>query len=104
MAKKDNYVTDCGDWHLGWGFGGHNKVGKLRMIDTPNKDGVATFEWKGRSQGRHGQKYNFGAFIRFTSNGTDIHAGDTIKGSAPVSGELLKGVNELLDKYRANNQ
>ena len=40
----------CGDWHLGWGLGGHDKVGKLRY-DRETK----MFTWNGRCQGRHGQ-------------------------------------------------
>ena len=47
MKKKTNEV-DCGDWWLGWGYGGNNKIGKLSL-----EDGV--FTWKGHCQGRHGQ-------------------------------------------------
>lgn len=41
--------VECGDWHLGWGLGGHNKIGELRVEGD-------VFTWQGRCQGRHGQK------------------------------------------------
>ena len=31
MGKRNPLTTGCGDWHLGWGFGGHDKLGKLTL-------------------------------------------------------------------------
>lgn len=101
MAKKNMNKTDCGDWHLGWGYGGLNKVGNLTMITPPDKKGMASFEWKGRSQGRHGQKFNYGAFLKFTSDGEKIVKGEQ-EGSAPVQSEILKAVSVLLDRLIAD--
>ena len=42
--------VECGDWYLGWGFGGHNKLGKLETTEEPD-----IYIWKGHAQGRHGQ-------------------------------------------------
>jgi len=103
MTKRTNYVTNCGDWHLGWGFGGSDKIGKLRMTAPPDDNGFAEFEWKGRSQGRHGGGWNFGAFLRFKSDGNSLKSGKS-NGSSPVHSELLKSARELLEKYADNNK
>lgn len=84
----------CGDWHLGWGFAGDDKIGKLST-----QDGV-TFTWKGHSQGRHGQKWNAGAKLVFTSDGEQITEIISQKGSHPRVSELLKSVNELSNKLK----
>lgn len=49
-AKKKLTTVQCGDWHLGWGFGGNNNIGKLTLEGD-------TFTYKGERQGRHGQNY-----------------------------------------------
>ena len=90
MAKKNPLTVSCGDWHLGWGLGGHDKMGKL-TLDTLNN----SFVWKGSSQGRHGRKWNKGAFLVFTyTDGkiTIVHQ----QGSVPVYPELIKGCEEIL--------
>ena len=92
MAKIKNKVN-CGDWHLGWGFGGNDKIGNLAIID---KD---TFLWKGRSQGRHGQKWNSGAWAKFERKENRLEVTEQ-KGSYPKYSELIKSANELL---RLNN-
>lgn len=87
MSNKMN----CGDWHLGWGYGGHDKVGRL----TDNGDG--TFTWKGRSQGRHGSKWNYGAFVTFKLLDGEIEVIDS-KGGYPVTKELVTCAEELTSK------
>lgn len=89
MATK-RLSTSCGDWHLGWGLSGNDKIGKL---STEDKE---TFTWKGWSQGRHGQKWNKGAEVVFTLDGDNL---DIIsqKGSIPRRTELLKGVKTLME-------
>jgi hypothetical protein len=81
----------CGDWHLGWGYGGNDKVGKLSTEDGE------TFRWEGRSQGRHGGKWNLGANCTFTidENGLNVTQQE---GSIPRSSELYNGANRLIEK------
>jgi hypothetical protein len=85
-AKKS---ISCGDWHLSWGFS-TNKIGTLTMLG-PNE-----FIWKGRSQGRHGQKWNTGAKLHFTVD-ADLNIDQTIeeKGSYPRWSEVKKAIVEL---------
>jgi len=59
MAKPKTSVS-ASDWGDTWGLG-TNKVGKLHLINLD----TLTFEWKGHSQGRHGQKWNPGAKCLF---------------------------------------
>ena len=80
--------VNCGDWHLGWGYGGYNKIGKLSLQD----DG--SFLWKGYSQGRHGGTWNKGAFARFSVLDGRIQILEQ-KGSIPIYQELLNGLREL---------
>lgn len=80
--------VSCGDWHLGWGLGGKNKVGKLSTED------LKTFTWDGYSQGRHGQKSNSGAQFVFTlDKGSIVEV--SRKGLIPLTSELLKSVESL---------
>lgn len=85
-------TVNCGDWHLGWGFGGHDKVGKL------STENCKTFTWKGNSQGRHGNVWNRGAKAKL-----ELVDGDVVvleqQGSIPVRKELLKGIEELKAKF-----
>ncbi len=83
----------CGDWHLGWGFGGYNKLGKL----TAEQDGV--FLWKGHSQGRHGQTWNKGAFARFRMVDGRISIIEQ-KGSMPIFQEILNSLRDLEAKMQ----
>ena len=89
MKANKNKSVSCGDWHLGWGFGGNDKIGKLSV----NEDGVYT--WKGSSQGRHGQKWNKGAYITFKLNDKDGVKVIESNGSHPRWTEIMKSVNEL---------
>lgn len=59
--NTETFTTGCGDWGDSWGMS-TNTIGKLRTSD------FITFEWKGWSQGRHGQKWNRGAYFVFTLN------------------------------------
>ena len=87
---KAKLTVQCGDWHLGWGYGGHDKIGKLTLDPVNN-----SFIWKGSSQGRHGQKWNKGAYIVFTYNDGKITIVNS-SGSHPVHSELIKGCEEIL--------
>ena len=78
----------CGDWHLGWGLGGKNKLGKLSTED------FNTFTWDGYSQGRHGNKSNLGAQFAFTLDGERI-VEVSRKGSIPWLSEIYKAVEGL---------
>ena len=82
--------TNCGDWHLGWGFGGNDKIGKLTLDFQSN-----TFRWRGYSQGRHGAKWNQGAKAEFTLNDGKIKILSQ-KGSLPVTKELISSAEKLL--------
>jgi len=96
MSKKNTLTTGCGDWHLGWGFGGHDKLGKLELLPLSN-----TFMWRGYSQGRWGQKWNMGAFVNFTidnSTGIDRIAVISQKGGYPETAELIKSANIILQQ------
>lgn len=79
----------CGDWWLGWGYGGRNKIGKL----TKNPD--ETFVWKGYSQGRHGSKWNYGAYLHFRIFNDKVEVIEK-KGSVPVHSELIKAAMSLM--------
>lgn len=96
-TKKPLQIVGCGDWHLGWGLGGHNKVGKL-SIEIVQYCPI-NFIWRGSSQGRHGQKFNPAATARFSVFGDKIKI-TNIKGSFPVYSEIIKSANILL---RENN-
>lgn len=89
MAKQKNSIQ-CGDWHLGWGYGGHDTIGKL----TRNEDG--TFTWEGSSQGRHGRKWNAGSIYNFKLEGGEIIPLEGNKGTRPVHEELIKAANNLI--------
>jgi len=79
----------CGDWHLGWGFGGHNHIGKLKKED-------GKFIWRGHQQGRHGQIYNRPANIVFTFDGVEISIIENDKNrSLPERDEVLKAIETL---------
>ena len=88
---------NCGDWHLGWGLSGNNKIGKLRIVEDFDINDVenAVFGWKGYSQGRHGQKGNKGAFCTFILKNDNVQLIE-FKGGLPRSSELIKGAKELL--------
>ena len=90
MTKNNLLTVSCGDWHLGWGCGGHDKIGKLTLDPLHN-----SFIWKGYSQGRHGGKWNKGAEVIFTYKEdkiTIVHQ----KGEFPERSELIKGCKEIL--------
>lgn len=83
--------TWCSDWHKGWGYGGHNKIGKLNIeISNPIK-----FTWKGHSQGRHGQVSNRGARVEFTLIGGELRITNQ-KGSYPDYDQVTDACNRLL--------
>lgn len=84
-----NKTIECGDWHLGWGYGGNDKIGKLTV------DHKGIFIWKGYSQGRHGGKWNYGAEVIFTLDDNDKVEVITSNGSYPVNSELIRGAKEL---------
>ena len=93
MSKTKS--VSCGDWHLGWGYGGNDKIGRLS-----SDDGIS-FTWKGSSQGRHGQQWNAGAKCTFTLGPNDkIDNFETIKGSSPKLEELIKSALELKAKIK----
>jgi len=81
-------TVNCGDWHLGWGLGGKNKLGKL------STENLETFTWDGYSQGRHGNKENLGAQFVFTLDGERI-VEVSRKGSIPLLSEIYKAVECL---------
>lgn len=88
-------TINCGDWHLGWGFGGSDKIGRLSSEDGIN------FTWKGYSQGRHGQTWNKGAKCTFTlGKNNKFDSFETVKGSCPRLTELLKSALELKAKFK----
>lgn len=88
------YSTSCGDWHLGWGYGGNNKLGNLTLLD----DG--SYKWEGHSQGRHGRKWNQGAFLHFKLVNAEIKVIDS-KGQSPIKKEILEAVSRVdrIKKY-----
>ena len=80
--------TACCDWHLSWGYGGHNKVGKLFTSD------FNTFRWEGKAVGRHGQVYQAKIETTFTldeNNDIVIINGDGL----PVIKEILNAIETL---------
>lgn len=88
------YSTHCSDWQLGWGYGGNNKLGRL----TLNEDN--TYTWRGHSQGRHGRKWNKGAFLHFRLTKLEIEVIDS-NGQSPIKSEILDAVSrvERIKKY-----
>ena len=88
------YSTSCGDWHLGWGYGGNNKVGSLSLLDDDS------YMWRGHSQGRHGQKSNKGAFLHFKLVNSELEVIDS-KGYSPIKKEILDSVHRVqrIKKY-----
>lgn len=87
----------CGDWHKGWGYGGHNKVGNLEIITEP--DCPINFLWRGHSQGRHGSTWNKGARARFMVIDGNLKLTEC-KGSYPDYDVIIEAANVLL---RSNN-
>jgi len=86
---KINKSISCGDWGLGWGSGGKNKIGKLKC------EGENIFVWRGHSQGRHGQRWNKGAWVRFSVTQGKITIIDS-SGQCPPWFILMEGVNGLI--------
>jgi len=87
-------AVNCGDWGYGWGYGGNDKIGKL----SQNEDN--TFMWRGYSQGRHGQKWNMGAYFHFKMvEGEPDFGIEEIerKGGIPQLRALKQGVKDLID-------
>ena len=82
-------TINCGDWHLGWGFGGNDKIGKLSTDDDK------VFIWRGRSQGRHGQKWNRNASCSFNLKDGKVNIIES-KGSLPRNTELVKSALALI--------
>jgi len=93
-AKKIINSTSCGDWHLGWGYGGHDKVGKLSIESLP--DCPVNFIWQGKSQGRHGRSWNPNAKFRFMLVNNSTLRITERKGDCPVYSEIIKSANLLL--------
>lgn len=93
MARKNLLTENCGDWHLGWGLGGHDKIGKLTLDPLTN-----SFVWVGYSQGRHGGRWNRGAYIKFTvdSEGDIRNMGQ--KGGVPVYSELRETAELIISR------
>lgn len=89
--------TNCGDWHLGWGLGGNDKIGKLSLDVETMK-----FTWEGYSQGRHGQKWNKGANCVFVlcQEGADLEL-TSVNGTIPRKEELLRSAKELITRITA---
>jgi len=87
---KNKKSIPCGDWHLGWGYGGHDKIGKLSIELEP-----LTVTWRGSSQGRHGSKWNAGAFAKFEIVGDKLKLVEQ-KGSYPAHNEILQAANTLM--------
>jgi hypothetical protein len=77
----------CGDWHLGWGFAGDDKIGKLFL----NDDG--TYTWKGHRQGRHGQIIKSKYSRTFNWDG-EKPIGDDIS-HLPAYSEVQKAIETL---------
>lgn len=90
MSKKNLLKVNCGDWHLGWGLGSYNHIGKLELNPLTN-----SFTWRGYSQGRHGSIWNREAYINFTVL-DDVITKTGSKGSYPCDSELLIAANEIL--------
>lgn len=94
MKKNKNEVF-CGDWGLGWGYGGYDKVGKLSLSEN-------TFTWKGQRQGRHGKKgITYSVSFELTEHYYKSTEGDKIKYlndkvSTPVWSELHPAIETLL--------
>lgn len=94
MSKKITSIA-CSDWHRGWGIG-YNTIGRLHKTETPN-----VFTWKGRNQGRHGQKWNRGTVLTFKHNdGSEPDQMFTIierkgSGSLPYWEDVIKAINTL---------
>jgi hypothetical protein len=64
----------CSDWMRGWGYGGHDRIGKLYK----NEDG--SFTWRGRTEGRHGHTFQSKIITTFTvSNENEIVISETSK-------------------------
>jgi len=95
--KKIKLTENCNDWHLGWGYGGHDKIGKLTIATNEKKIKINEFRWVGYSQGRHGQRWNKGANVIFSliDNNTDIKVISS-KGNYPEISELIKTAIGLL--------
>lgn len=86
MNQKE-IKTGCGDWHLGWGFGGSDHVGELSTIDKIN------FVWTGKRQGRHGQKIRGTYKVHFT---LDEFRTRTVKEHGlPDRNEVAKAIQAL---------
>lgn len=86
MPRKN---TQCSDWHLGWGYGGQNALGKLYYINDKE------FEWKGTRQGRHGQKYGKYEGKVFLDDEGKI---SSVEGSLPTHSEIYKAIEILLNE------
>ena len=90
MAKKNLLKTGCGDWQLGWGLSGYDKIGTLELEPLTN-----SFKWKGYSQGRHGSQWNKGAWFTFIVTDGKIVEIDH-KGNYPITDQLLEAVDRIL--------
>ncbi len=84
--KKLN--VGCGDWGLGWGFGGHNKIGRLTKLAE------GKYSWTGHQQGRHGHKLTKRYTVTFDYQDNMI---TNIEGeySLPVRSELLSAIKDI---------
>ena len=96
--REKHKVTsvNCGDWHKGWGFGGHDKLGKLHIEIV--EDCPVNFIWRGKSQGRHGRTWNHGAMVRFMLTFRGLRITEQ-KGGYPDHDEILKAANTLLREH-----
>lgn len=89
MNNIKTISVSCGDWHLGWGYGGHDKIGKLSFNPETNQ-----FIWSGSSQGRHGQKWNAGAVLVMNKDLKVVSS----KGGHPAWGEIMAAIDLLKKK------
>lgn len=89
--------VNCGDWHKGWGYGGHDKIGKLEIIKET--DCPINFYWKGYSQGRHGQTWNRGARLRLMVTDKGLRITEQ-KGSYPDYDQIIESANILLKEHK----
>lgn len=89
--------TFCGDWSLGWGFGGRDRIGKLFL----DPDGML-FTWKGYRQGRHGNKSKT-YFVDFTYDTVtkEYEWVDGVHlGGLPIQEQVVKSIEQLLYDHK----
>lgn len=79
----------CSDWHRGWGYGGHDKIGTLCLLESAT--GKRKYLWDGHRQGRHGSRS--GSYrLMFTQEDLDS---DSLPSGLPTKTDILKAIKEL---------